>query len=277
MRPLDQQTILITGSTDGLGRQTALALARQGAKVLLHGRDRERAERTAADIGHRTQNDQLEFYVADLSALEEVRRLASEVEERNDRLDVLVNNAGIGRMGTERSVSRDGYELTLAVNYLSHFLLTELLLPLLRRSAPARIVNVASVGQAPIDFDDPMLEREYEGFRAYRQSKLAQIIFTFELAERLDPTEVTVNAVHPATLMDTKMVRESFGRTMSSVEEGVDAAMQLIASPALDGISGRYFDGLEESAAHDQAYDRDARRRLLELSQELSGLDRATT
>ena len=131
--------------------------------------------------------------------------------EENDRLDALVNNAGIAMRESERRLSDDGHELTFAVNYLSHFLLTELLLPLLVRSAPARIVNVASVGQAPIDFDDPMLQRGYEGFRAYAQSKLAQIMFTFELAERLNPLEVTVNALHPATLMDTKMVREGSG------------------------------------------------------------------
>jgi NAD(P)-dependent dehydrogenase (short-subunit alcohol dehydrogenase family) len=176
---------------------------------------------------------------------------------------------------SERRLSGDGHELTLAVNYLSHFLLTELLLPFLVRSAPARIVNVASVGQAPLDFDDPMLERGYEGFRAYAQSKLAQIMFSFELAERLNPLEVTVNALHPATLMDTKMVREGFGRVLSSVDEGVRALVRLVASPDLDGVSGRYFDGLEESTADEQAYDPEARRRLRELSLRLCGLSRA--
>ena len=208
MRPLTEQTILITGSTDGLGRETAGALAERGATMLVHGRDGERAERVAAELRERTGNDGHRAYVADLARLDDVRLLAAELAEENDRLDALVNNAGIAMRDSERRLSGDGHELTFAVNYLSHFLLTELLLPFLVRSAPARIVNVASVGQAPIDFDDPMLERGYEGFHAYAQSKLAQIMFTFELAERLNPLEVTVNALHPATLMDTKMVRE---------------------------------------------------------------------
>jgi NAD(P)-dependent dehydrogenase (short-subunit alcohol dehydrogenase family) len=275
MRPLTEQTILITGATDGLGRETAGALAERGATVLVHGRDAERGEHVAAELRERTGNDRHRAYIADLERLNDVRHLAADVAQENDRLDALVNNAGVALRDSERKLSEDGYELTFAVNYLSHFLLTELLLPLLVRSAPARIVNVASVGQAPIDFDDPMLERGYDGFRAYAQSKLAQIMFTFELAEHRNPLEVTVNALHPATLMDTKMVRESFGRVMSSVDEGVRGVVRLVASPDLDGVSGRYFDGLEESTADEQAYDPEARRRLWELSLRLCGLARA--
>jgi NAD(P)-dependent dehydrogenase (short-subunit alcohol dehydrogenase family) len=275
MRPLTEQTILITGSTDGLGLQTACTLADRGATILVHGRDAGRGERVVSELFERTRNDRHRAYVADLSRLDDVRLLAASVTDENDHLDALVNNAGIAMPGEARRLSDDGHELTLAVNYLSHFLLIELLLPLLVRSAPARVVNVASVGQAPIDFDDPMLARGYDGFRAYRQSKLAQIMFTFELAERLNPLEVTVNALHPATLMDTKMVREGFGRVLSSVEEGVRALVRLVASPELDGVSGRYFDGLEESTADEQAYDPEARRRLWELSLRLCGLTRA--
>jgi NAD(P)-dependent dehydrogenase (short-subunit alcohol dehydrogenase family) len=271
MRPLDQQTILITGSTDGLGLETARAVLGKGATVLLHGRGPQRIERALATLNRPYRTHGL---VADLSSLGEVRRLAHDVDRRFDRLDVLVNNAGI-IVGDGRRQSRDGYELTFAVNYLSHFLLSLELLPLLRRSAPARIVNVASVGQAAIDFDDVMLERSYDGFRAYAQSKLAQISFTFELDERLraaDEERVTVNALHPATLMDTKMARPSFGRVVSSVAEGVEAVVRLVADPDLDGVSGRYFDGLSESAADPQAYDPDARRRLWELSARLTGV-----
>jgi NAD(P)-dependent dehydrogenase (short-subunit alcohol dehydrogenase family) len=277
MRPLTEQTILITGSTDGLGLATARTLADRGATVLVHGRDGERGERAVSELRQRTGSERHRVYIADLSRLDDVRLLAADVAEENDRVDGLVNNAGIAMLDAERTLTEDGHELTFAVNYLSHFLLTELLLPLLVRSAPARIVNVASVGQAPIDFDDLMLERAYDGFRAYCQSKLAQVMFAFELAERLNPLEVTVNALHPATLMDTKMVRQGFGRVLSEVEEGVRALVRLVASPNLDGVSGRYFDGLEESTADEQAYDPEARRRLWDLSLRLCGLVRAAT
>jgi NAD(P)-dependent dehydrogenase (short-subunit alcohol dehydrogenase family) len=264
VRPLEQQTILVTGSTDGLGRATARELAARGATVIVHGRDRERAESVARELGGAP------VVVADLASLDQVRRLARDVEAATDRLDVLVNNAGVG--GFERRESRDGVELHFAVNHLAHFLLTMELLPLLRRSAPARIVNVSSVGQAPIDFDDPMLERGYEPFRAYAQSKLAQVMFTIDLAERLEGDGVTVNAVHPASLMDTKMVRRTFGRPRTSVDEGVEAVVHLVMAPDLDGVTGRYFDGTHESTPHEQAQDPEARRRLWELSERLAGL-----
>jgi NAD(P)-dependent dehydrogenase (short-subunit alcohol dehydrogenase family) len=150
-------------------------------------------------------------------------------------------------------------------------LLTSLLLPLLKDSAPARVVNVASAGQSPIDFDDPMLERGYDAMRAYSQSKLAQIMFTFELAERLSDTGVSVNASHPASLMDTKMVQDTFGYTMSTVEEGTEAVVRLAVSSELEGVTGRYFDGKREARADGQAYDKEARQTLWELSEELCG------
>jgi NAD(P)-dependent dehydrogenase (short-subunit alcohol dehydrogenase family) len=273
VRPIDQQTILITGSTDGLGAATAERLLEHGATVLVHGRNPQKLERTLAGLGA-DRGAPVRGLLADLASLEETRRLARDAASEVRRLDALVNNAGVAVMDGRRE-SADGYELTFAVNYLSHFLLTNVLLPLLRRSA-ARIVNVASVGQAPIDFDDVMLERRYDGFRAYAQSKLAQIMFTLELAERLGSegsVDVTVNALHPASLMDTQMVRQSFGRGMRSVEEGVEAAFRLVAGADLDGVSGRYFDGLRESSAHPQAYDPEARQRLWELSERLCGLD----
>ncbi len=275
MRNVDEAVILVTGATDGLGRRVARDLAAEGATVLLHGRSRERAQAAVREIGEETENYGLSYYLADLSSLAEVRRLAEEVSSDHERLDVLVNNAGIGSGpsdGSHRRESKDGFELTFAVNYLSSFLLTNLLLPLLRGSTPARIVNVASAGQAPIDFDDVMLERGYDGWRAYAQSKLAQIMFTFSLAERLEGSGVTANALHPASLMDTKMVRESFGYTMSTVEEGAAATERLVASPDLEGVSGRYFDGQREARAKDQAYDRQAREQLWTLSEELCGL-----
>jgi NAD(P)-dependent dehydrogenase (short-subunit alcohol dehydrogenase family) len=280
LRPVREQTVFVTGATDGLGKALACELASRGASVLLHGRSGARLEETLRAIGTESGGERLRAYLGDLSSLGEVRRLAEEVERDHERLDLLVNNAGIGAgsRGEVREASHDGFELRFAVNYLAPFLLTNLLLPLLRRSAPARIVNVASVGQAPIDFDDVMLERGYNGMRAYSQSKLAQIMFTFELAERLraEGDGVTVNVLHPASLMNTKMVYESFGYATSTVEEGVEATLRLAIAPELDGVSGCYFDRLREARAHQQAYDDGARRRLWRLSEELVGLTAPT-
>jgi NAD(P)-dependent dehydrogenase (short-subunit alcohol dehydrogenase family) len=256
VRPLEEQRILVTGSSDGLGRQLAAELAARGARVLAHGRDRAKVEEAAREVGAEAA------LVADLGELAQVRRLAEEAGE----LDTLVNNAGV--IESRRRESADGLELTFAVNHLAHFLLTELLLPRMRE--PARIVNVSSIGQAPLDFGDLMLEGHYESYTAYSKSKLAQILFTIELAERLEGRDVTVNALHPATLMDTKMVRDNLGRPRSSVEEGVEAVLRLVTDPSLDGVTGRFFDGTRESAAHEQAYDPDARRRLWEESERLT-------
>src|ERR671911_1143431 len=269
MRAPTEATILVTGATDGLGKRVALELADRGATVLVHGRSRERCETVLKEVRRGTGSEGARYYLADLSSLSEVRRLAEEILSEHDRLDVLVNNAGI--IARERQETEDGVELTFAVNYLSHFLLTSLLLPLLKASAPARVVNVASAGQSPIDFDDPMLKRGYDAMRAYSQSKLAQIMFTFELAERLSGTGVSVNALHPASLMDTKMVQDTFGYTMSTVEEGTEAVVRLAVSSELEGVTGRYFDGTREARADGQAYGKEARQTLWELSEELCG------
>ena len=269
MRDAAEATILVTGATDGLGKRVARELAAKGTTVLLHGRSPERLEATLEELRSQTSSQKVGSYLADLSSLAAVRDLADRILSEYDRLDVLVNNAGI--IVQERKESEDGYELTFAVNYLSHFLLTSLLLPLLKGSAPARVVNVASAGQSPIDFDDPMLERGYDAMRAYSMSKLAQIMFTFELAERLSGTGVSVNALHPASLMDTKMVLDTLGYTMSTVEEGTEAVVRLAVSPELEGVTGRYFDGTREARADGQAYDKEARQTLWELSEELCG------
>jgi NAD(P)-dependent dehydrogenase (short-subunit alcohol dehydrogenase family) len=269
MRDAAEATILITGATDGLGKRVARELAAKGTTVLLHGRSPERLEVTFEELRGQTSSQKVGSYLTDLSSQAAVRDLADRILSEYDRLDVLVNNAGI--IVQERKESEDGYELTFAVNYLSHFLLTSLLLSLLKGSAPARVVNVASAGQSPIDFDDPMLERGYDAMRAYSTSKLAQIMFTFELAERLSGTGVSVNALHPASLMDTKMVQDTFGYTMSTVEEGAEAVVRLAASAELEGVTGRYFDGTQEAHADGQTYDKEARQTLWELSEELCG------
>lgn len=273
MRPLDQQTILLTGATDGLGKQTALELAKQGATVLLHGRDQRRLDQTYQEIQAATGSQRLATFRADFAALDEVRQLAADVQRQYPQLDMLINNAGLGggaMDGTQRDISRDRYELRLAVNYLAPFLLTHLLLPSLR--APARIINVGSVGQEEIDFSDLMLERSYVPLRAYRQSKLALAMFTFDLADELRGTQITVNCLHPASLMNTKMVYESFGYTLSTIADGVRTLMYVATAPELDTVSGVYFDQLKRAHAHPQAYEQAARQQLRQISRQLVGL-----
>jgi NAD(P)-dependent dehydrogenase (short-subunit alcohol dehydrogenase family) len=269
MEELSGKTALVTGSTDGVGRLVARKLGQAGARVLVHGRDAERGERVIAEI--KASGGAASFLAADLSSLEEVHRLASAVQATVGRLDILINNAGIGTAGP-RQTSVEGFELRFSVNYLAGFLLTFLLLPLLKNSAPARIVNVSSAGQQPIDFDDVMLTRGYSGARAYCQSKLAQIMFTIDLAAALQGTGVTVTCLHPATYMDTSMVRRAGVRPLSTVEEGARAILNLATSPAVAGQTGLYFNGLWEAKAQAQAYDAEARRRLQALSLELTGL-----
>jgi NAD(P)-dependent dehydrogenase (short-subunit alcohol dehydrogenase family) len=275
MRPLDEQVILVTGATDGLGRGVAERLAAGGATVLVHGRDDARGEATIRDIRDATGNERLRWYRADLASLADVRALAERVTADEPRLDALVNNAGIGTTlpgDGARQVSADGYELRFQVNYLAHYLLTRLLLPLLERSAPARIVNVSSAGQAPIDFDDVMLERHYEGYLAYCRSKLAQIMFTVDLADELVDRGVTANALHPGTFMPTKIVTHAGVDPLTPLEQGVDATVVLATDPAPGGVTGRYFDGRRESRPNPQAGDAAARRRLRDLSDRLAGL-----
>ena len=260
--------VLITGATDGLGRALARTADRDGWTVLVHGRSEERIADTLDEL-----SDRARAYRADLASLDEVKGLAGEIAEAEPRLDVLVNNAGIGGNvpgGPQRQESVDGHELRFAVNYLAGYALTRRLLDLLRTSAPSRIVNVSSAGQAPIDFDDVMLERRYDGTRAYAQSKLAQVMHTFDLAERLDPGQVTANALHPATYMPTKIVIHARGSGVSRLEDGSEATERLAVDADVDGVSGRFYDGLRESAANPQAYDAEARRRLRDLSLRLT-------
>ena len=234
MEKLSGKTALVTGSTDGVGRLVARKLGQAGARVLVHGRDAERGARVVADI--EASGGAATFLAAD------------------------------------RQTSAEGFELRFAVNYLAGFLLTLLLLPLIKNSTPARIVNVSSAGQQPIDFGDVMLTRGYSGTRAYCQSKLAQIMVTIDLGAALEGTGVTVTCLHPATYMDTSMVRRAGVRPLSTVEEGARAILNLATSPAVEGQTGLYFNGLHEAKAQAQAYDPDARRPLEALSLELTGL-----
>jgi NAD(P)-dependent dehydrogenase (short-subunit alcohol dehydrogenase family) len=261
-----QRVVFVTGSTGGLGREVARRLAARGDHGVVHGRRVERGVELVAEIeseGHGSAR----LYLADLGSFDEVRALARAIQRDYDQLDVLVNNAGIWLEGPRR-LSADGNELHFQVNYLSSFLLTRELLPLLRRSAPSRIVHVSSVAQQPIDFGNVMLEREYSDGRAYAQSKLAQIMLTFDLAEELAGSGVTTNALHPATMMDTDMVLERSARVRSSVHDGAAAVMYLIDGDDLG--SGGYFNQTNPTRANQQAYDENARQRLRTLAERLT-------
>ena len=261
-----KRTALVTGATDGVGRVVAKNLGKQGWRVLVHGRDRGRGEALVREIEQ--AGGTANFLAADLSSLAEA------VKKTTDHLELLINNAGIGTTGNApgRQISKDGHELRFAVNYLAGFQLTSLLMPMLKASKPSRIVNVSSAGQEAINFDDVMLTKHYSGSTAYRQSKLAQILFTVDLADQLKGSGVIANALHPSTYMNTTMVRQSGVTPMSTVETGAEAILQLAVSPKLEGKSGLYFNVMNEARADAQAYDAKARKQLRELSLKLTRL-----
>jgi len=263
-----QPVILVTGSTDGLGREVAFRLAATGAHLIIHGRNEERGMAVVNEI-RQSGVGSARFYAADFASVDRVRAFAEAILRDYSRIDVVVNNAGIWNNTEERQLSADGHELHFAINYLSGFLLTRMLLPRLIESAPARIVNIASNAQRPIEFDDVMLERGYSGSRAYGQSKLAQILFTVDLAAELEGTGVIVNALHPATLMNTSLVADIGLEPRSTIEEGAEAVVNLVLSD--DVGSGEYHNGLQSARPNDQAFDEAARERLRTLSRELTG------
>lgn len=267
------KTVLITGATDGLGKLVATHAAEAGATVMLHGRNWEKGKRVVEEIKSKTGYQNLFYYNADFSSLTEVKEMSEEVLANHPQLHVLINNAAIGggpKGSRQRELSRDGIELRFAVNYLSHFLLTQKLLPLMTQSAPARIVNVSSIGQSPLDLNDINLEKRYDSFDSYAKSKLAQIIYGFELAEKVKDKNITVNSLHPATLMDTNMVQEFFGRTSSTVEEGAAAVEYVAFAEETKDVTGVYFNQQQPAKANAQAYDMEARKKLWQLSEELT-------
>ncbi|MET7574349.1 SDR family NAD(P)-dependent oxidoreductase [Streptomyces sp. NPDC005492] len=258
-------TVLITGATSGLGRYLAFELVRSGHLVLAHGRDPGRTDRLVDEL---RAEGTAEGFVADLASLERVRELGDRVAAAHPRLDALINNAGVGggSRGAGRELSVDGHELRLAVNYLAPVALTRALLPVLRADAPSRIVNVGSAGQEPLDFDDPELTRGYSGVSAYCRSKFALAAHTFTLAEELTGTGVSVNVLHPATYMDTAMVRESDITPWNSVADGAPGVLALATR---DLGTGGYFDGTSPSRAHEAAYDPEVRKRLAAVTDQL--------
>ena len=275
------KTCLVTGATSGIGRVTALELAHMGANVVIAGRDPAKCALTANDIREESGNPAVDFLVADLSSQEEVRRLANEFRERHQHLDVLVNNAGAIHMSRRKSV--DGIEMTFALNHLSYFLLTNLLLDLLLASSPARVVNVASVvhQKAKIDLFDIHAPRRYSGFRAYSRSKLCNLLFTYELARRLEGTRVTANALHPGLVASNILSNNGIlGRFLNmmlgirgiSVEAGALTSVYAASSPEMEGVSGKYLDKKKIVRSSTRSFDEAQAAALWELSASLTGM-----
>ncbi len=269
-KAIKDMTILLTGATDGIGKLTALKLAEKGAHLILHGRDKDKLDGTVKEISEKSGNKHIDEVIADFSSLDEVRRMADDINDRYYELHILINNAGAGF--SDKRYSKDGYELRFAVNYLAPFLLTQILLPLIKKSAPARIVNVSSVGQRKLNFNDIMMKNSFDPVYAYAQSKLALIMYTIELADKLRDQDVTVNALHPGTYLNTKMVRNAGINPWGEPETGADAEVYLALSPELDRVTGKYFDGKKETLADSQAYNAKVRKRLWHLSLGLTNL-----
>jgi NAD(P)-dependent dehydrogenase (short-subunit alcohol dehydrogenase family) len=262
------KTVLITGSTDGLGRELALTLAGAGAQVIVHGRNAERGQAVVAEITKQGRGS-ARFIAADFASLDAVRAFADTVARDYPRIDLLINNAGIAAgPGTPRRVSADGHEQHFAVNYLAGWVLVHRLRPALEAAAPSRIINVASIAQAPIDFADVMLERPGAHTRGYSQSKLAQVTMTMALAAEFKARGITMVALHPATMMDTSMVRGLGAPARTSVREGHDAVMTVAQMADLE--AGAYFNGSQRATPHAQAADRNAQAKLTELSTRLT-------
>jgi NAD(P)-dependent dehydrogenase (short-subunit alcohol dehydrogenase family) len=280
-RALTSQIILVTGATSGIGAVTALELARLGATVIVVGRNESRCRETVQSITHKTGNEATDYLLADLSSQSDIRRLAAEFLSRYERLDVLVNNAGAYFFRRQKSV--DGLEMTFALNHLSYFLLTNLLLDTLKASAPARVINVSSNAHYgnPLDFDDLQGKKNYGLMTVYGRSKFANVLFTYELARRLEGSGVTANALHPG------FVRTNIGKnngwymrlimplaTISGIkpEEGARTSIYLASSPEVEGVTGKFFTKCQETPSDPATYNEDDARRLWEISADLTDL-----
>ncbi len=260
---LTGKVALVTGSTDGLGRDVARRLAAAGAHVLVTGRSEQRGKELVDEI-QKSGRGSAKFYQADLASLDETRRLAASVRRDNKRLDLLINNAGVGFIfDSTRKFSAEGHEMHFAVNYLAHYLLTKELIPLVVASAPSRIINVSSGSQTAIDFDDVMMAKGYNGGRGYAQSKLAQVMMTIDMAPDLERQGVLTYSLHPATTMGTTMALALKVNPRSTIAEGVESVVNAVTTTE---PSGTYFNQLKPVKAHAQAYDADAREKLRTLS-----------
>jgi NAD(P)-dependent dehydrogenase (short-subunit alcohol dehydrogenase family) len=275
---MTNKTVLITGGTSGIGKETALGLARMNATLVIVGRDKEKTERVVDEIKKTAGNDQVSHYLCDMAMLADVRRLASDFLSDHSRLDVLLNNAGA--INAKRYLSQDGYELTFAVNHLAHFLLTELLLDVLKKSSPSRavITSSAAANIGHMHFDDLMLERGYTAFKAYGQSKLANQLFTFELARRLHQTGVTANCLHPGTVR-TGFAMNNRGALkvgmallrpfMIGAKKAAETPIYLASSPEVQNVTGKYFEKKVIKEPPKEATNLEAASRLWEISEKL--------
>lgn len=269
---------LITGANSGIGKETALALARMGANLVMVCRDRERGRLALEETKSKSGNATVELMICDLSSQTQIRKLAQELKQKHDRLDLLINNAGV--ILTRRRVTEDGIESTFAINHLAYFLLTNLLLDLIKQSAPARIVNVSSTvhSSATIDFNDLQAERSYGGMRAYGQSKLANVLFTYELARRLEGSNVTVNCLHPGVIA-TNIFRDISGLVgtasklfLKSPKRGAETSIYVATSPEVEGVTSKYFDDKKAVRSSPESYDEAIAQRLWQVSEQLTNL-----
>jgi NAD(P)-dependent dehydrogenase (short-subunit alcohol dehydrogenase family) len=276
---IQDKVCIITGATSGIGKATAEALAEEGARVVLIARNLEKGKMVVNEIQEKTKNQNLDLLIADLSSQSAIRQVAAEFLAKYEHLHILINNAGIATR--KRMLSPHGIEMTFAVNHLAYFLLTNLLLDRIKASAPARIINVSSEAHrnvGPLDFDNLQGEKKYGAFRAYSITKLCNVLFTFELAHRLEGTRVTANALHPGYLY-TSIFREASALarflvklTAGRAEKGARAILHLAASPELEGITGKYFKGMKEVPSSPVSYDRAAAERLWQISSKLTGI-----
>src|SRR6266849_2363311 len=278
---MKNKVVLVTGANSGIGRAASLSLAKIGATVVMVARGKEKGEGAKSEIIRESQNSSVDLLLADLSSLESVRQLGIEFRKKYSKLHVLINNAGL--FNRRRRVTMDGYENTFATNYLAPFLLTNLQLDLLRASAPSRIINVSSVGHynGHINFDDLNLEKEYGGWKAYGQSKLALVLFTHELAKKLRGTSVTVNAVHPGTVA-TNIWTRPFGPVgfimalpklfMTTPRQGAETIVYLASSPDAKDLNGEYLEKLKVKKSSDESYNEEIAQRLWDVSAKLTGL-----
>lgn len=268
---MKDRIILITGSTDGIGQETALKLSEKSAQIIIHGRNKEKCISTVYEIEQKSGKKSA-YFTSDFSSLDEVRFLSEQIKNNYKKLDVLINNAGVYMH--QKEISKDGYEMTFAVNYLAHFFLTNLLLGLLKKSPSARIINISSVSHfdADVDFENINAEKSFNAYKAYAFSKLANILFTYELAEKLKDDKITVNALHPGAI-GTKLLREGFNMSGKSVELGAETPVYLASSWWIRNKTGKYFVNKKEEKSSSVSYDKNIQKIMWQISAEFSGLN----